>query len=79
MWVVGLARMAATTSATSRTSTGEVRPEPNGSRMVLSAAMDSTAQARKKKFWRNGGSDVHHRQSRPVQHLLSKPMLPLLG
>src|SRR5262249_37654979 len=44
--------MAAITSATSSVSTGDVRPEPKGSRIVPSRAIDSAAQARKKKCWR---------------------------
>jgi hypothetical protein len=44
--------MTAMTSATSRTSTGDVRPLPNGSRIVLPFAIDSAAQAEKKMFWR---------------------------
>jgi len=42
-----------TASATSRASTGDVRPVPKGSRIVASRAIDSAAQARKKKFCRN--------------------------
>ncbi len=44
--------MVATTSATSATSTGEVRPRPKGRRIVPSRAIDSAAQVVKKGFWR---------------------------
>jgi hypothetical protein len=44
--------MAAATAATSRASTGDVRPVPKGSWIVASLAIDSAAHARKKKFWR---------------------------
>src|ERR1700677_3655724 len=44
--------MAAIASATSRVSIGDVRPAPKGSRIVESLAMDSAAQAEKKKCWR---------------------------
>jgi hypothetical protein len=44
--------MAAVTSAMSSVSTGDVRPEPNGSRIVPSRAIDSAAQDWKKKCCR---------------------------
>src|SRR5208282_1492886 len=52
MWAEGFASTAATTSATSRASIGDVRPVPNGSRIVAFLEIDSAAQSEKKKFWR---------------------------
>ena len=40
------------TCATSSASIGDVHPAPKGSRIVESLAIDSAAQAEKKKFWR---------------------------
>ena len=72
--------MVAITSATSRASTGDVRPAPKGSRIVPSLAIDSAAQAEEEEVLEEDrGSDMHDGQARPVQHLLGQPMLPLLG
>ena len=72
--------MVAATSATSRASTGDVRPLPKGRRIVPSRAIDSAAHARKKKCWRKTvARTMHDRQPRPVQHLFGEPMLALLG
>jgi len=51
-WPPGCSRTAATTSATSRLSTGDVFAAPNGRRIVPSFAIDSAAHCEKKKCWR---------------------------
>src|SRR6266853_4882973 len=72
--------MAAMTSATSLASIGAVRAVPNGNRIVESLAIDSAAQSEKKGVLEEDrGPDMDDGQSGPVQHLLAKPMLPLLG
>src|SRR5260370_30335051 len=45
-------KIAAMTSATSLASIGEVRPVPNGSRIVESLAIDSSAHSEKNGCWR---------------------------
>ena len=75
----GLARTVAITSATSRASTGDVRPVPNGSRIVPSRAIDSAAQVEEEEVLQEDRrADVDDGQAGPVQRLLGQPVLPLL-
>src|SRR6187401_1105164 len=53
MWEDGLSSTVAITAATSRTATGEVRPDPNGRRIAPSLAIDDAAHSEKKKCSRN--------------------------
>src|SRR6266496_3460985 len=77
MWGKGLSSTAATTSATSRTATGDVRPEPNGRRIVPSLAIEDAAHAEKKKCSRNtvgrtciGDMEVLHRVQMDIIQML---------
>src|SRR4051794_25961910 len=53
MGATGLSTTAAPPPPTSRAATGEVRPEPNGRRMVPSSLIEDAAHAEKKKCSRN--------------------------
>ncbi len=60
--------MAAATSATSRASTGEVRPVPKGSRIVPSRAIDSAGPFQEEGILEEDrGPEMHDGKPGPVQ------------